>query len=126
MRSYLSSSASAMGCKKMLLAFLILFMASCSFYSGESPGDFAGRGNIVHVAIKNFKFVPSDVSLKVGDSVIWTNEDDAAHTIQSDDGTLMSEQLSKGDVYAYTFSKEGKYDYTCGIHPEMKGTVTVK
>ena len=80
----------------------------------------------VHVSIKSFKFVPADVSIKVGDTVVWTNEDSAAHTVESSDNVFRSDELSKGDTFSFTFSKAGKHDYSCGIHPSMHGSVTVQ
>ena len=82
--------------------------------------------NTVSVAIKGFKFVPAEVNVNVGDTIVWTNEDTAPHTVESSDRTLRSDELSKGDTYSYKFTKAGKYDYICGIHPSMKGSVTVQ
>lgn len=80
----------------------------------------------VQVAIRSFKFTPQDVTINVGDTVVWTNEDTAPHTVESSDRTLRSDELSKGDSYSFKFTKAGKYDYICGIHPSMKGSVTVQ
>ncbi|MBI2658257.1 cupredoxin family copper-binding protein [Candidatus Woesearchaeota archaeon] len=80
----------------------------------------------VQVSIKSFKFTPADVAVNVGDIVVWTNEDSAPHTVESSDGTLRSDELSKGDSFSFKFTKAGKYNYICGIHPGMKGSVTVQ
>lgn len=80
----------------------------------------------VQVSIKSFKFTPADITVNVGDTVVWTNEDSAPHTVESSEGTLRSDQLSNGDTYSYKFTKAGKYSYICGIHPSMKGSVTVQ
>ena len=83
-------------------------------------------GNSIAVTIKGFRFTPADINVKVGDNVVWTNADTAPHTVESTDGTLKSDELSKGDTYSYTFTKAGKYDYVCGIHPSMHGSVMVQ
>ena len=80
----------------------------------------------VSVTIQNFKFTPQDITVKVGTKVTWTNQDGAPHTVESSDGTLRSDQLEKGDTYTYTFTKAGAYNYKCGIHPSMHGSVTVQ
>ena len=80
----------------------------------------------VSVEIKSFKFTPADVTVNVGDTLVWTNEDSAPHTVESSDGTLRSDELSKGDKFSYKFTKAGKHSYICGIHPSMKGSVTVQ
>ncbi len=83
-------------------------------------------GESVAVAIKGFKFIPADITVKVGTTVTWTNEDSAPHTVESSDGVLRSDELGKGDSWSFTFTKAGKHDYICGIHPSMHGSVTVQ
>lgn len=79
------------------------------------------------VNIKSFVFTPSAISVKVGTTVTWTNQDDVPHTVTIDNGDgPKSKNLSKGDTYSYTFSKAGTYSYHCEIHPSMHGTVEVK
>ncbi|MBI4154554.1 cupredoxin family copper-binding protein [Candidatus Woesearchaeota archaeon] len=81
---------------------------------------------IVNVEIKGSKFNPQDLKIKVGTTVIWTNQDSASHTVTSSDKTLDSPDLSKGQTFSYTFTTLGVYNYICSIHPYMKGTVTVE
>jgi len=38
---------------------------------------------------------------------------------------LSSSVLSAGQTYSHTFSKTGVFPYHCGVHPSMKGTITV-
>lgn len=83
-------------------------------------------GQQVAVSIKNFKFVPQDIVVNAGTTVVWTNQDSAPHTVESSDSELKSDELSNGDTYKHTFAKAGKYDYKCGIHPSMHGSVTVQ
>ena len=80
------------------------------------------------VAIQNYNFSPSSIKVKAGTTVTWTNQDDVHHTVTMDSGSSGgpdSSQLGKGESYSYTFSKAGTYNYHCGIHPEMHGTVIV-
>jgi plastocyanin len=79
------------------------------------------------VAIAGFAFDPPSLTVKVGSSVTWTNEDAAAHTVAWSDGTPGSGTLTKGgDPYARTFDQPGTFAYACGIHPSMKGTIVVE
>ena len=113
---------------------LIVLLAACSApqtapasqNAPNIPAKPSSTGNVVSVSIKDFKFVPADVNIKVGDTVVWTNEDSVAHTVESSDGTLKSDELSQGDNYKHTFTQAGAYNYKCGIHPSMKGSVTVQ
>lgn len=76
------------------------------------------------VSIENFSFNPSTITVKAGTTVVWTNNDSASHTIKSD--TFNSSTLSKGASFDYKFDNKGSYDYSCGIHPNMKGKVIVE
>jgi plastocyanin len=86
----------------------------------------------VGVAIQNFAFVPASVTVPAGTTVIWTNQDSAPHAIVSDATPLFSNgaiftssQLAQGQQFSFTFNNAGTYLYHCGIHPFMKGTITV-
>jgi plastocyanin len=79
----------------------------------------------VKVEIENFLFQPSDISIPVGTTVIWTNRDGVPHTATSNDGVWDSGNLSEGESFSFTFEEPGTYPYLCLIHPLMRGTVTV-
>ena len=77
------------------------------------------------VAIKNFAFSPVVVTVRVGTTVTWTNSDQDAHTVTATGGGFKSPTLNTGDLFRYTFSKPGRYEYLCTIHPFMTATVVV-
>ena len=116
------------------LAILIISVIACAPSQPAIPEQAAEKamqkeassGNIAAVSINGFKFVPADVTVNAGDTVVWTNQDNVPHTVESSDGTLKSDELSKGDTYKHAFTKPGKYEYKCGIHPSMHGSVTVR
>jgi plastocyanin len=77
------------------------------------------------VAIAGFAFSPATVTISMGDSVTWTNQDGTAHTATAS-GTFDSGNLAGGASYTATFSTAGTYDYLCSIHPTMTGRVVVQ
>jgi len=79
------------------------------------------------VKIANYQYSPNPLNVHVGDTVTWTNEDDAPHTVTSTSGPtkLDSPQLSKGQSWTYTFPTAGTYMYYCTVHPDMKAEVVV-
>jgi len=77
------------------------------------------------VEIKNFAFEPKTVTIKVGQTVTWTNQDSTTHTVTGDGG-IDSDGLSKGKSYSKTFDTEGAFDYHCSPHPQMTGQVIVQ
>lgn len=79
------------------------------------------------VAIKNFAFSPAELRIKKGETVAWTNEDSAPHTVTSDTGNELSPTiLKKGDSYAHTFNNAGTYNYHCSFHSSMKAIIIVE
>jgi plastocyanin len=97
--------------------------ATASTASTAAPAPVAGNA----VAIKNFAFSPASLTVKVGTTVTWINQDTDAHTVttQNNAGPLSSQALTTGQTYSYTFTKAGTYSYLCTIHPFMTATVTV-
>jgi plastocyanin len=90
--------------------------------SSQTNGSIVAEGSAV--AIKNFSFSPDTLTAKAGTTVVWTNEDSVSHTIKSD--TFGSGGLSNGQKFEFKFEKAGSFDYSCGIHPSMKGKIIVQ
>ena len=78
------------------------------------------------VTIAGFAFAPSTVTIQVGDSVTWTNEDSTPHTATAEDGSFDTGQLANGDSNTVTFDTAGTFAYVCSIHPQMTGSVVVE
>jgi plastocyanin len=79
------------------------------------------------VVIKNFSFKPAHITIKRGTKVRWINRDTTAHTATANNGkSFDSGRLRKGERYSHTFKSAGKKRYHCEIHPDMRGSVTVK
>lgn len=78
-----------------------------------------------NLAIRNFSFSPSAITIKKGDSVVWTNMDSAPHTVTGTNGGPASGTLNLNGTYKFTFNNTGTFNYRCTIHPNMTGVVTV-
>ena len=76
-------------------------------------------------------YIPLNLEVKKGTTVVWINDDNIQHTIQSQDeqGNVMSlfnsKSLKTSERFAYKFNEEGVYHYFCTIHPWRVGLVTV-
>jgi plastocyanin len=77
------------------------------------------------VLIDSYKFGPDKLTVPVGTTVTWTNNDTDEHTVVAKDDSFRSGSLAKGQSFRYTFTKAGSYDYLCSIHPFMVATVVV-
>lgn len=87
-----------------------------------APG---ARSDTIDVSIDNFAFVPSTVTIAIGDAVRWTNLDATAHTTTAIGGEWDSGALGLNGTFVFTFTTEGTFDYICTIHPIMTGSVVV-
>jgi plastocyanin len=78
------------------------------------------------VEIDGTSFRPADLSVLIGDSVVWVNKDPFPHTVTSDAGGFDSKELAPGASWTYTAVKRGEFAYFCRFHPNMKGTLRVR
>jgi plastocyanin len=78
------------------------------------------------VTIASFAFDPATVTVDVGDSVTWTNNDSTAHTATAGDGSFDTGNIAAGVSATVTFDTAGTFAYVCSIHPQMTGSVVVE
>lgn len=78
------------------------------------------------IEVKDFSFHPAALTVRAGTRVTWVNRDEEPHTIVSTDKIFASNALDTTDQFSFTFSKPGRYEYFCTIHPRMVGTIIVK
>jgi plastocyanin len=78
------------------------------------------------VNIKDNSFRPSILSVPVGATVEWHNQDGVQHTVTSDtQGQFDSGVLNAGKKFSNKFINPGVYSYHCSFHPGMQGMITV-
>ena len=81
-------------------------------------------------------FSPNPIQTKVGDTIIWTNNDSVPHTVTSGTGPNdpnmgkdfdvgISTPISPGSTFSHKFTTAGEFPYFCQIHPTMVGNVIV-
>lgn len=80
------------------------------------------------VQMANYAFSPASITVNEGDTITWTNQDAAPHTVTTTSGPerLDSPYLSKGQSWSYTFTAPGTYQYYCTVHPDMRAQVIVR
>ena len=78
------------------------------------------------VIIHNFAFQPAELTVNVGDTVVWKNTDIVSHTVTAADGSFDSDEIKSGKSWKLVAKKAGTFAYACSPHPNMRGTLTVK
>lgn len=77
------------------------------------------------IAIDNFTFSPTPLTVARGTTVSWVNRDDIPHAIYCPTLNLRSQPLETNDMFRHRFDQAGTFDYICSIHPNMRGRVVV-
>lgn len=97
----------------------------CSFVGfGMVMG--AANAATIDISIQNMAFNPDMLTIGIGDTVRWTNNDFFMHTVTSDTNLFDSGTLFGGNQFSFTFDATGSYDYHCQFHSTMMmGTVEV-
>ena len=113
------------------LTVLALLLAGCGGGSDSSSSDASGSSASASgakaVTIKNYKYAPADLTVPVGTTVKFTNEDSTPHTATSkESGAFESGSIDTGKSGTITLEKAGTFAYYCAFHPFMKGTITVE
>jgi len=91
------------------------------------PAAATAEAKVIITADKSFRmyFEPAELTVPVGTTVTFSNEDGSNHKVNFSDGT-QSERLRHGAVYTRTFTAPGEYPYACAIHPKMTGKIIVR
>ena len=119
-----------------VLAVLVTTAVLVNIYSAYAQQE--TKASIVSSAptMGDKAFSPNPIQTKVGDTIIWTNNDSVPHTVTSGTGPNdpnmgkdfdvgISTPISPGSTFSHKFTTAGEFPYFCQIHPTMVGNVIV-
>lgn len=81
------------------------------------------------VEIRAMQFVPAELTVAVGDTIVWTNHDVMPHTVTSEAAstvTFDSQSIESKQVWSYTVTTAGELPYVCTFHPTMRGKLVTR
>jgi plastocyanin len=112
---------------------LALGLAACGGSSGggstsasTSAPSSSSSGGGVDIKMQNIQFAPKDTTVKVGQKVTWTNDDNTDHNVTANSGAdFKSKDFGNGGTFSFTPDKAGTIKYVCTIHPGMTATLNV-
>jgi len=79
------------------------------------------------VRISDYRFEPTELRVRVGDTVTWINEEKrTSHSVLFIARGEESERFFPGERWSRAFPETGRFEYRCGPHPEMLGVVIVE
>ncbi len=92
-----------------------------------NQNTFAGGEDTPQVIIKDFKFMPQEITIKRGQKIKWENREKRQyHSVWFEAlGEEESDYIFPDESYEHEFKQTGTFPYRCGPHPRMTGTVIV-
>lgn len=86
----------------------------------------ASRTAVHTVVINGMLFVPAELSVNVGDTVVWKNNDPFPHTATSARKRFDSKGIAPGHSWKFIATRRGDFPYLCTLHRTMLGKLSVK
>ena len=80
--------------------------------SASSPASTQAANEVI---LTGRAYIPDPITVTMGTTITWTNEDPEAHSVTSDD-LLFDAELAPGMSFSYTFTERGTFSYRCAVH----------
>ena len=104
----------------LAILLAVLFAAACQAAAPTAPV----ATNQVDLP-RSYKFAPEDITVPVGTTVTWTNNDNFTHSVRLLDSGE-TQMMKPGESVTHAFTAPGTYQYDCSLHPkDMQGSVQV-
>ncbi len=100
-----------------------ILLASCAKPEGTPARPPAKTYTVM---MEGMTFMPDVVTVSVGDTILWVNQDLVAHTATSQTGGFDSKLVDVRKSWRYTTDRPGDFDYVCSLHPTMTGRLHVR
>ena len=100
-----------------LAVFGVALVAAGVAVSAEAPAR--------TVTMPGKLYAPPSLDVLVGTTVTWRNDDSTNHTATAENDAFASGYVPPGGTYSFTFTRQGRYEFRCTIHKQMRGVVDV-
>lgn len=106
----------------------VLVCAALLLPAAALPGAPKAPATVHTVTIDGMRFIPQNLEVKAGDTVVWRNKDPFPHTATRTGagGGPDSPAIAAGASWTWTAAKPGSYPYLCTLHRTMTGNLLVK
>ena len=78
------------------------------------------------IVMDGTQFRPGELTVSIGQTVRWRNDDPFPHSVESPSGGFRSGDLESGSGWQFKVTERGTYEYECPLHPGMKGVLKVR
>ena len=103
--------------QSFILVFTLATFNTSSFAGGDKP----------LVIVKDFKFIPQEITIKRGQTINWENQEKRQyHSVWFEVlGEEEPDYIFPDENFEREFKETGTFPYRCGPHPRMTATVHV-
>ncbi|ONI82223.1 hypothetical protein ALI22I_39510 [Saccharothrix sp. ALI-22-I] len=110
---------------RALLAAAFLLLLALPPASAQAVAAAGAQGHQIPIA--QYAYQPAEMTMRVGETVTWINQDTAPHDVVTTSGpaVLKSPLLEQGQSWSFTFTVPGTYQYYCSVHPDMRASITI-
>lgn len=113
------------GVVALTLSLAVTVLGGCA----DQQTDPASNAPGPVVQVSGMTYTPATLTVEPGTTVTWKfNDRGRAHNVQSVSTAepVLRSPLMKTGTFTFTFDEPGTYDYTCELHPDMRGTIVVR
>jgi plastocyanin len=82
------------------------------------------QATTMEVMVEKLTFKPAEITVAVGDTIKWVNNDVMAHTATVNGG--MDVTIPPHQSASIVVTMAGTTDYYCRFHPNMRGRIVVQ
>ena len=106
---------------------LATLAATCFLALAAAPDNGPDKDkDVIIVKVQNLTLIPEVVTITVGQTVRWTNNDNRDYLLVARDQSFNSGNIRPKEKFEHKFKEAGSYEYGCAIHPRLIGTVIVE
>lgn len=110
--------------RRSYLAFAIVAVLAFTGGCGGSSHKSSSGGS--SVSMQGLRFHPESMTVHVGATVVWKNDDSVDHNVTAISGaSFHSRAFGQGGTYSFRAQRPGTVRYVCTLHPGMNGTLTI-
>ena len=110
----------------MRRALITCVCLAAAAIAGCGGGGGSGEKQPAAVSMTGLRFHPATLSVKVGETVTWRNDEAVDHNVTATKGaSFHSRAFGAGGTYRFTPTRAGAIAYVCTLHPGMQGTLNV-
>lgn len=109
---------------RTLMMWISAAMAGLLLTTSNVSGQAASPGKTYVVTMTNMSFGGLPAQAKVGDTIIWNNNDTVQHSATARDGSF-DYRLQPGQKARTVLKKKGTLRVDCIYHPTMRGSMKI-